>query len=387
LNQTETAEDETENIVTEENDFLNQTEAEKDEIENVFAEENYSLNQTETAGDETENIVTEENGFLNWTETEEDETENIVTEENGFLNWTKTEEDKTENIVTEKKYFLNQTEAEDFEAFEQILFKYREETLKHFIDWFTAKDETDDEEEELPKIGFYQVFETLTAQRHEFKLFTKSNRQTQELLEKNIEETSQTQELLKKNIEETSQTLDQLRRLRKERPEIERKAIQPYLMSLIEIDEALQRAGAALKVLQERLTGLVFERISTLAKSYCDELTSWQRFWQRRAVRHFAEHLAHQHILEIERILEPFRLGYEMTQSRMDDVLKKHLISRLNPIGETVNPETMRVIAIVETETIEPGKVVEVVRAGYLWRNKPVRFADVRVSARSQTEH
>ncbi|MDR0608978.1 MAG: nucleotide exchange factor GrpE, partial [Planctomycetaceae bacterium] len=227
--------------------------------------------------------------------------------------------------------------------------------------------------ESQSKVGLYQVFETLSAQRHELKLFTKSNRQTQELLEK--------------NIEETAQTLEQLRRLRKERPEIERKAVQPYLMSLIEVDESLQRAGTALNTLQERLTKLVHERISTTAKSFCDELTSWQRFWQRNTVRYFAEHLAQQHILEIERILEPFRLGYEMTQSRMDDVLKKHLISRLNPIGETVNPETMRVIAIVETEMIEPGKIVEVVRAGYLWRNKPIRFADVRVAARSQTEH
>ncbi|MDR2115551.1 MAG: nucleotide exchange factor GrpE [Planctomycetaceae bacterium] len=364
-----------ENIIAEQNFILVPTEPKKDgEEKNIVAEENQFLNQTETEEEDEENIVAEENQFLNQTETEDDdEEENIVAEENQFLDQTETEEDdEEENIVAEENQFLDQTETEDFEDFEQILFKLREETLKHFIDWFTAENETDEEEEALPKIGFYQVFETLTAQRHEFKLFTKSNRQTQELLEK--------------NIEETSQTLAHLRRLRKERPEIERKAIQPYLMSLIEIDEAIQRAGAALKVLQDRLTGLVFEQISILAKSYCDGLTLWQRFWQRKAVRHFAEYFSQQHISEIERILEPFRLGYEMMQIRMDDVLKKHLICRLNPVGEQVNPETMRVLATVEMETVEQGRVIEVVRAGYLWRNKPIRFADVRVAVRSQTK-
>ncbi|MDR1270096.1 MAG: nucleotide exchange factor GrpE [Planctomycetaceae bacterium] len=352
------------NISENPNFILVPTETEENKTETVVAGQNFILVPTEAEENETENIAVEENLILNQAEAEENETE-------------EEEENETENDI-EEDFFLNQIRQENFDInFEQILSKFREETLKHFIDWFTSREETDEKEEALPKIGFYQVFETLTAQRHEFKLFTKSNRQTQEILEKNIEQTSQM-------FEQTSQTLEQLRRLRKERPEIERKAIQPYLTSLIEIDESLQRAGAALKVLQDRLTGLVFERISTLAKSYCDELTLWQRFWQRKAVRHFAEHLANQHIMEIERILEPFRLGYEMMQSRMDDVLKKHFICRLTPIGEPVDPETMRVIATVETETTEPGNVVEVVRAGYLWRNKPVRFADVRVAVQPQ---
>ncbi|MDR1964125.1 MAG: nucleotide exchange factor GrpE [Planctomycetaceae bacterium] len=274
-------------------------------------------------------------------------------------------------------------EPEDFQDSEPILSERREEILNQFFNWFATSDEIEDEYDEAdapPQIGLYQVFETLTAQRHELKLFTKSSRQTQELIEKN-------QELIEKNIEETSQTLEQLRRFRKERPEIERKAVQPYLTSLIEIDESLQRAGAALNVLQDRLTGLVYERISTLAKAYCDELTIWQRFWRRRSIQHFAKHLAKQHVVEIERILEPFRLGYEMTLNRMNDVLKKHSICRLLPIGEPVDPETMRVVATVESETVEPGCVVEVVRAGYLWRGKPFRFADVRAAVRPQVKH
>ncbi len=246
--------------------------------------------------------------------------------------------------------------------------------LRRFMDCLIATDNEPATEdlESGPEIGLYQLFEAFTAQRHELKLFTKSGRQTQELLQH--------------SIEETSKAVDALSRFRRERPEIERKAVTPFVSSLIEIDESLLRTKASLKTLQERLTALVRTRIETVAAAYCDSLSWWNRLWRRTSVLRFADHLAERQTAEIEQILEPFLVGFDMLIRRMNDILEKHAIKRLNPLGEPVDPETMRVVAIVESDVesdvdsnaVPAGHVVEVVRYGYLRQGKPLRFADVR---------
>lgn len=242
------------------------------------------------------------------------------------------------------------------------------ELLREFAVWLetasalTSASPSEDE----PSIGLYQLFEALASQRQEFKLFTKAGRQTQELLQQ--------------SIDATSEAVVSLKRFRKERPEIERKSVAPFLSSLIEIDESIQRADGVLESLRDRLAETIRRRIEATATAYCDELSWWSRIRQRKTVRRFVERLENDVVADVDRTVEPFRQGFEMLRRRMDDVLKKHSIRRLNPVGEPVDPETMQVVAVVDSTSISPGCVVDVVRFGYLWRNKPLRFADVRAA-------
>ena len=258
--------------------------------------------------------------------------------------------------------------SENYEAESTELSAENAELLREFAASLTSIDLTPSENENRnePQIGLYQLFESLTSQRHELKLHTKSGRQTQELLQQ--------------NIEMISEAVEALKRYKKERPEVERKSVAPYLMSLINIDESLQRAANALDSLQEQLNTEIRNGIASMQLTYFDEMSWWERFRKRKIIRAFAEYLKRNQCADIERILSPFRQGFEMLQFRMDDVLSKHSIRRLNPVGEPVDPETMRVVAVVESQSVLPGHVADVVRYGYLWRNKPLRFADVQAA-------
>lgn len=215
-------------------------------------------------------------------------------------------------------------------------------------------------------VGLYQVFEILASQRQELKLHTKTGRQTQELLHG--------------NIEALSGAVEALNRYRKERPHVERKAALPLLTSLVELDESLHRAGTALDSLRTRLLHLLRERDEAATYEYCDNMSWWERFRKRKIIRRFAEHMDRDRTAELTLALEPFREGLDMLRSRMEDVLKRHAVRRLNPVGEPVDPETMQVVGVVDSDDIPSGRVVDVVRFGYSWHDKPLRFADVRAA-------
>jgi len=217
-----------------------------------------------------------------------------------------------------------------------------------------------------PALGLYPLYETLTSQRHELKLLTKSVRQTQELLAGSIGETAAAVALLQRE--------------HRDQPDIERKAVKPFLSSLVEMDESLERAAAAAHIMQERLAELFDTSVERSAATWYGRLSFWGRFWKRRTVRDLTEWIIREQQAEAERTFAPFREGFEMLRRRMDDVLRKHAIRRLDPRGEPLNPETMRVIAVVESQNVPSGYVVDVVRPGYLWRGKPIRFADVRAA-------
>ncbi|MDR2172177.1 MAG: nucleotide exchange factor GrpE [Planctomycetaceae bacterium] len=252
--------------------------------------------------------------------------------------------------------------------------------LEQFTGWLYSSGEefvdADDKLDEFDKesyTGLFNVYEALSAQRHELKLYAKSGRKTAELIEKSIEATE-------RNIDETARVVEQLARFKRERPEIERKAIKPFIMSLVEIDESLMRAVSFLESVQSRL---IFQsrNLEIYASAYCDGLSIFQRLWRRKTVMQFTEYLIKERIGEIAHVLQPLQDGFKMVTFRMDDVLRKHAISRISPtVGDVVNPETMQVLAILDSDKIKPGHVVDVVRPGYFWQGRPLRYADVRAA-------
>ncbi|MDR1485864.1 MAG: nucleotide exchange factor GrpE [Planctomycetaceae bacterium] len=248
--------------------------------------------------------------------------------------------------------------------------------LERFTQWlYSSGDETFDSDElsgtlsggvgDISDVGIFQVFEVLSAQRQELKLYAKSGRKTVELIEK--------------SIAETSRVVEQFARFKRERPDIERRAIKPFIASLVEIDESLLRAVSFLDAVQNRLI-LHSHNIDIYAGAYCDQFSIFQRFWRRKMIFQFTEYLKKERIAEVEHILQPLQDGFKMVLFRMEDVLRRHSVARLNPIGELVNPETMHVVAILDSTDVDAGCVVDVVRPGYMWCGRPFRFADVRAA-------
>ncbi|MDR2761520.1 MAG: nucleotide exchange factor GrpE [Planctomycetaceae bacterium] len=264
--------------------------------------------------------------------------------------------DPIENTITE----LSRRNAKVLEQFTSWLYSTEAELVGD-----EEVSDLDDKADDRKDVGIFQLFEAFLAQRQELKLYVKSGRKTIETIEK--------------SIEETSRLVEQFSRLKRERPEIERKAIKPFVMSLIEIDESLTRAVSFLETVQSRL---IFHSrsIEIYAGSYCDKFTFWQRFWRRKTIFQFTEFLIKERMAEVEHILQPLQDGFKMVVFRMDDVLRRHLVTRLNPVGELVNPETMQVVAILDSDVIKPGHVVDVIRPGYLWNGRPFRSADVRAA-------
>lgn len=69
--------------------------------------------------------------------------------------------------------------------------------------------------------------------------------------------------------------------------------------------------------------------------------------------------------------------GYALSLRRVERALPAFDLEPI-PTGGPFDPELMEVVDVVEGGT--PGAVVEVVRAGYRWRGKVFRFAQVKVA-------
>jgi molecular chaperone GrpE len=70
-------------------------------------------------------------------------------------------------------------------------------------------------------------------------------------------------------------------------------------------------------------------------------------------------------------------------QTAMEDALqramKKAKLYRIECVGRQVDPNLMTVVEVVDDPLRPPGLVVDQIRLGYYWKDKVIRFAEVRV--------
>ena len=95
------------------------------------------------------------------------------------------------------------------------------------------------EDGQPPPVGLLQLMEAFTALRHELKLQTKSAR--------GLEETVQVA------LAGLDRAADQLRGLAARETEAVTEALQPLVMSLIDLDEALERGERGFLLLEQQL--------------------------------------------------------------------------------------------------------------------------------------
>ncbi len=217
--------------------------------------------------------------------------------------------------------------------------------------------------EALP-VGLLQLVEQFTALRHEVKLQTKSSRGVAERTEQALAAMQQAIELLRSvevKEEETGQ-----------------RVAKPLVESLIELDEALGRGrlviDAARRRMLEDLTGHIQEQLDDLLL----RLPSWRKWLCRSWCRRARDILIQRIGLTYRDIFDSLAEGYDLILGRLQRAMKKAELYRIECLGRQVDPNLMTVVEVVDDPLRPPGLVVDQIRPGYYWKDKVIRFAEVR---------
>jgi len=253
--------------------------------------------------------------------------------------------------------------------------RFDEETiLSEFRRWFDdARTETasdggrqppEEEQKQPPPVGLYQLVEEFTALRQELKLQTKSSR--------NLAEQSET------TLKAMQEAIELFRSVDAKESQAARRATRPLIQSLLDLDEALQRGRTVIETARRR----ILEDLAGDLRDQLDDLFSRQPPWRRWLCRRWHE-TAGQLILQRaalghRQVFDSLIEGYGLILGRLKRIMKKEGVYRIQCLGKPVNPNTMTVVEAVDDPMQPPGVVVEEVRPGYYWKNKVIRFAEVR---------
>ena len=222
--------------------------------------------------------------------------------------------------------------------------------------------------DELPPVGLLQLLEGFTALRHELKLQTKSARSQEEVLQAALA-----------GLEQAAQ---QLHSVQARESEAAARAAEPLVVTLIELDEALERGEQAFVRMEQRT---VQAAADALARELGRQFATLSR-WQRLRARHWqatVQRICGQHLEGLDqRLLAPLREGYELIRARLQRMLQQQQIRRIDCVGRRVDPHQMNVVELVTDADQPPETVLEELRPGYTWQNRVIRCAEVRAAGR-----
>ncbi len=258
-----------------------------------------------------------------------------------------------------------------------------EELLKRFREWLgrteseiaalglagTFDDAADDA---LPDAGLIQLIEAFTALRQEIKLQTKSNRGLEDAVQEALA-----------GLDEAA---EQMRSVEAREAESAARAARPLVDALIELDEALERGLRAARTAHANLLDDAVRRYEQAAQQRFDRLSAWQRWksrgWFEKSVALFQEQTTDLH----RRIMLPLLEGYQLIYQRLERTLGQVGIERIDCLGQPVDPTRMTVVELVDDPTVDPETVVGLVRPGYEWRGRLIRYAEVRAARQNVSQ-
>lgn len=81
-----------------------------------------------------------------------------------------------------------------------------------------------------------------------------------------------------------------------------------------------------------------------------------------------------------DEVIKPFLEGVELTRKSFLDVLAKHQVLQVDPLGEPFNPELHEAVAMVPNPAMEPNSVMDVMQKGYTLNGRLLRAAMVAVT-------
>lgn len=225
---------------------------------------------------------------------------------------------------------------------------------------------------DLPHVGLLQLVEAFTAMRHELKLQTKGTRNLETSVARSLE-----------GLAAASRTFQSVQANEQEAVE---RATRPVVEALIELDEGMRRAVQAFQATHRQMTRSAPARLRESLDEQFQNQSWWRRFaarrWHARVREAAAEALAQSTAEEFASLMQ----GFELIQARLARTLQQLGIGRLDETGGPVDPSRMTVVELVVDADAPPETVVEVVRPGYLWGERVVRFAEVRAVASRATQ-
>jgi molecular chaperone GrpE len=248
--------------------------------------------------------------------------------------------------------------------------------------------------ESAPPIDLHTLLGQFIALRHEVNLQTKAVRTQQEQNAKTLEQLTEALESLHQVQEEREEAL----------LDAQDERVRPLLKTLVDLTDALglarreiQRAQTTIASYLDQLPSLFEETPAsgfstpTVDPSIPNRRGFWARWFgkggvetampspvppgqseRRKQVTDMAE--------QIRLLLESLITGYRMSLQRTERALEQHGLERMACAGQPFDPERMEVVEAVDASGRTPGEVVDDVRAGYLWRGKVFRYAQVRVA-------
>ena len=174
------------------------------------------------------------------------------------------------------------------------------------------------------------------------------------------------------------QAMELFRSVEAQEKEAGQRAAKPLVESLMELDEALGRGGAVIDTsrrrLLEDLTGHVREQLDDLLL----RLPIWRRWLCRSWCRRARDMLVQRVGLTYRDIFDSLTEGYDLILGRLQRAMKKAELYRIECVGRQVDPNLMTVVEVVDDPLRPPGLVVDQIRPGYYWKDKVIRFAEVR---------
>jgi len=218
---------------------------------------------------------------------------------------------------------------------------------------------TQEHDEAPPQFGLVDVIEAFTAMRHEFRGQTKESRAAGEAIHTAVAQINKLEDALRDLVGDAA----------REEPR--------ELVELIaDVDHQLTRAIAGAQASQEhgrRCEAADLEAINRYFKG----MSGLARWFARPLLKFVTGQIARERQATENSTIE----GLNLILARLRRSMKGQRIERVETLGQPFDAETMNAIGTLETTDYPPGHVAEQVSPGYLWRGRPLRFADVRVAA------
>jgi molecular chaperone GrpE len=214
--------------------------------------------------------------------------------------------------------------------------------------------------------GLLPLAEAFTALRHEIKLQTRGSRNLEAAVEQSLQ-----------GLDAASR---EFRSVQAKEREAGERAAKPLVEAIIGLDEGLLRANKAFQITCDRMTGLVPEQILQRLDQAYQELPRWKRWLYRGWYANFSKTTAEAVRLTMSPDFSSLRQGLEQIQLRLSRALQELGIVRIHESGGQVDPARMTVIEVVESDRLPAETVLEVVRPGYQYNGRVIRFAEVRAT-------
>lgn len=72
--------------------------------------------------------------------------------------------------------------------------------------------------------------------------------------------------------------------------------------------------------------------------------------------------------------------GVGILREHFEQLLKKEGITAMDTLGKPFDPSLMKAVDIVQTDEVESNTVIEEMGAGYLYKNRVLKFAEVKIA-------